>query len=123
VVLRLQSQKIVASVKALQGSDMTASLKSEIKTLTERLAKLESENQKQTQKLVEATKHNQLLDDQVTKSDAHIKSLEELVDSLKSLGGKVASESDSDVILPSVESSLEDASLEQSLEEMVEPSV
>ncbi|MEZ8189928.1 ATPase [Vibrio sp. 1F279] len=123
VVLRLQSQKIVASVKALKGSDMTASLKSEIKTLTERLAKLESENQKQTQKLVEATKHNQLLDDQVTKSDAHIKSLEELVDSLKSLGGKVASESDSDVILPSIESSLEDASLEQSLEEMVEPSV
>ncbi|MEZ8053977.1 ATPase [Vibrio atlanticus] len=123
VVLRLQSQKIVASVKALKGSDMTASLKSEIKTLTERLAKLESENQKQTQKLVEATKHNQLLDDQVTKSDAHIKSLEELVDSLKSLGGKVASESDSDVILPSIKSSLEDASLEQSLEEMVEPSV
>lgn len=123
VVLRLQSQKIVASVKTLKSSDMTASLKLEIETLTEQLTKLESENQRQEQKLVEATKHNQLLDDQVTKSDAHIKSLEELVDSLKSLGGKVASESDSDVTLPSIESSLEDASLEQSLEEMVEPSV
>ncbi|MFA0508430.1 MULTISPECIES: ATPase [unclassified Vibrio] len=123
VVLRLQSQKIVASVKALKGSDMTASLKSEIKTLTERLAKLESENQKQTQKLVEATKHSELLGEQITKSDAHIKSLEELVDSLKSLGGKVANESDSDVMSPAVESTLEDSTLEQSSEEVIEPSV
>ncbi|MEZ9622585.1 ATPase [Vibrio sp. 10N.222.55.A3] len=123
VVLRLQSQKIVASVKALKGSDMTASLKSEIKTLTERLAKLESENQKQTQKLVEATKHSELLGEQITKSDAHIKSLEELVDSLKSLGGKVANESDSDVMSSAVESTLEDSTLEQSSEEVIEPSV
>ncbi|MEZ9048631.1 ATPase [Vibrio sp. 10N.247.311.64] len=123
VVLRLQSQKIVASVKALKGSDMTASLKSEIKTLTERLAKLESENQKQTQKLVEATKHSELLGEQITKSDAHIKSLEELVDSLKSLGGKVANESDSDVMSSAVESTLEDSTLEQSSEEVIKPSV
>ena len=79
VVLRLQSQKIVASVKVLKSSDMTSLLKSEIEALTEQLVKLESDNQKQAQQLFEATKHNELLGEQVTKSDAHIKSLEELV--------------------------------------------
>ena len=123
VVLRLQSQKIVESVKALQSLDMTSLLKSEIETLTEQLAKLENENQQQAQQLSEATKHNQLLDEQVTKSDAHIKSLEELVDSLKSLGGKVANESDSDLTPTNVESNLEDAALDQSSEEVIEPSV
>ncbi|MCX2758525.1 ATPase [Vibrio sp. Sgm 22] len=123
VVLRIQSQKIVESVKALKSSDMTSLLKSEIETLTEQLAKLESENQQQAQQLSEATKHNQLLDEQVTKSDAHIKSLEELVDSLKSLGGKVANESDSDLTPTNVESNLEDAALDQSSEEVIEPSV
>ena len=123
VVLRIQSQKIVESVKALKSSDMTSLLKSEIETLTEQLAQLESENQQQAQQLSEATKHNQLLDEQVTKSDAHIKSLEELVDSLKSLGGKVANESDSDLTPTNVESNLEDAALEQSSEEVIEPSV
>ena len=123
VVLRLQSQKIVDSVKALKSSDMTSLLKSEIETLTEQLAKLESENQQQAQQLSEATKHNQLLDEQVTKSDAHIKSLEELVDSLKSLGGKVANESDSDLTPTNVESNLEDAALDQPSEEVIEPSV
>nr|WP_218113593.1 ATPase [Vibrio sp. Scap16] len=123
VVLRIQSQKIVESVKALKSSDMTSLLKSEIETLTEQLAKLESENQQQAQQLSEATKHNQLLDEQVIKSDAHIKSLEELVDSLKSLGGKVANESDSDLTPTNVESNLEDAALDQSSEEVIEPSV
>ncbi|MEZ8723799.1 ATPase [Vibrio pomeroyi] len=123
VGLRQQSQKIVASVKALKSSDMTGLLKSEIETLTEQLANLEAENQKQSQLLSEATKHSELLDDQITKSDAHIKSLEELVDSLKSLGGKVANESDSDVMSPVVESNLEDSTLEQSSEEVIEPSV
>lgn len=123
VVLRLQSQKIVASIKALKSSDMTALLKSEIESLTEQLAKLESVNQQQAQQLSEATKRSQLLDEQITKSDAHIKSLEELVDSLKSLGGKVANDSDSDQILPSVESDLKDAALEPVSEEVVEPSV
>ncbi|UPR30591.1 ATPase [Vibrio crassostreae] len=123
VGLRQQSQKIIASVKALKSSDMTGLLKSEIETLTEQLAKLESENQKQAQQLSEATKHSELLGEQITKSDAHIKSLEELVDSLKSLGGKVANESDSDVMSPAVESTLEDSILEQSSEEVIEPSV
>ncbi|CAH6983300.1 conserved exported hypothetical protein [Vibrio chagasii] len=123
VGLRQQSQKIVASVKALKSSDMTGLLKSEIETLTEQLAKLESENQKQAQQLSEATKHSELLGEQITKSDAHIKSLEELVDSLKSLGGKVANESDSGVMSPAVESTLEDSILEQSSEEVIEPSV
>ncbi|UWZ98528.1 ATPase [Vibrio splendidus] len=123
VGLRQQSQKIVASVKALKSSDMTGLLKSEIETLTEQLANLEAENQKQSQLLSEATKHSELLDEQITKSDAHIKSLEELVDSLKSLGGKVANESDSDVMSPVVESNLEDSTLEQSSEEVIEPSV
>ncbi|UPR33947.1 ATPase [Vibrio cyclitrophicus] len=123
VGLRQQSQKIVASVKALKSSDMTGLLKSEIETLTEQLANLEAENQKQSQLLSEATKHSELLDEQITKSDAHIKSLEELVDSLKSLGGKVANESDSDVISPVIESNLEDSTLEQSSEEVIEPSV
>ncbi|MGR5335517.1 ATPase [Vibrio gigantis] len=123
VGLRQQSQKIVASVKALKNSDMTELLKSEIETLTEQLALLESENQKQAQQLSEATKHSELLGEQITKSDAHIKSLEELVDSLKSLGGKVANESDSDVMPPTIESNLEDATLEQSSEEVIEPSV
>ncbi|MFA0470574.1 ATPase [Vibrio sp. 10N.222.51.E8] len=123
VGLRQQSQKIVASVKALKSSDMTGLLKSEIETLTEQLAKLESENQKQAQQLSEATKHSELLGEQITKSDAHIKSLEELVDSLKSLGGKVANESDSGVMSPAVESTLEDSTLEQSSEEVIEPSV
>ncbi len=123
VGLRQQSQKIVASVKALKSSDMTGILKSEIETLTEQLTNLEAENQKQSQLLSEATKHSELLDEQITKSDAHIKSLEELVDSLKSLGGKVANESDSDVMSPVVESNLEDSTLEQSSEEVIEPSV
>nr|WP_282449717.1 ATPase [Vibrio sp. 1CM2L] len=123
VGLRQQSQKIVASVKALKRSDMTGLLKSEIETLTAQLAKLESENQKQAQQLSEATKHSELLGEQITKSDAHIKSLEELVDSLKSLGGKVANESDSGVMSPAVESTLEDSTLEQSSEEVIEPSV
>ncbi|UPR53248.1 ATPase [Vibrio cyclitrophicus] len=123
VGLRQQSQKIVASVKALKSSDMTGLLKSEIETLTEQLANLEAENQKQSQQLSEATKHSELLNEQITKSDAHIKSLEELVDSLKSLGGKVANESDSDVMSPVVESNLEDSTLEQSSEEVIEPSV
>nr|WP_269460915.1 ATPase [Vibrio splendidus] len=123
VGLRQQSQKIIASVKALKSLDMTASLKSEIETLTEQLAKLESDNQKQAQQLSEATKHSNLLDEQITKSDAHIKSLEELVDSLRNLGGKVANESDSDVIPLSPESNLEGSALEQSSEEVIEPSV
>ncbi|MGR4998312.1 ATPase [Vibrio celticus] len=123
VGLRQQSQKIVASVKALKSSDMTGLLKSEIETLTEQLALLESENQKQAQQLSEATKHSELLGEQITKSDAHIKSLEELVDSLKSLGNKVANESDSDVMSPTIESNFEDATLEQSSEEVIEPSV
>ncbi|MEG3221156.1 ATPase [Vibrio gigantis] len=123
VGLRQQSQKIVASVKALKSSDMTGLLKSEIETLTEQLAKLESENQKQAQQLSEVTKHNELLVEQITKSDAHIKSLEELVNSLKSIDGKVANESDSDVMSPDVESKLEDATLEQSSEEVIEPAV
>ncbi|MDL5025834.1 ATPase [Vibrio satsumensis] len=123
VGLRQQSQKIVASVKALKNSDMTELLKSEIETLTEQLALLESENQKQAQQLSEATKHSEFLGEQITKSDAHIKSLEELVDSLKSLGGKVANESDSDVMPPTIESNLEDATLEQSSEGVIEPSV
>ncbi len=121
--LRQQSQKIVSSVKALKSLDMTASLKSEIETLTEQLAKLESDNQKQAQQLSEATKHSNLLDEQITKSDAHIKSLEELVDSLRNLGGKVANESDSDVIPLSTGSNLEGSALEQSSEEVIEPSV
>ena len=66
---------------------------------------------------------SELLGEQITKSDAHIKSLEELVDSLKSLGGKVANESDSDVMPPTIESNLEDATLEQSSEGVIEPSV
>lgn len=123
VGLRQQSQKIVASVKALKNSDMTELLKSEIETLTEQLALLESENQKQAQQLSEATKHSEFLGEQITKSDAHIKSLEELVDSLKSLGGKVVNESDSDVMPPTIESNLEDATLEQSSEGVIEPSV
>ncbi|MDP2590682.1 hypothetical protein [Vibrio splendidus] len=123
VGLRQQSQKIIASVKALKSLDMTASLKSDIETLTEQLAKLESDNQKQAQQLSEATKHSNLLDEQITKSDAHIKSLEELVDSLRNLGGKVANESDSDVIPLSPESNLEGSALEQSSEEVIEPSV
>ncbi|MGF1799631.1 ATPase [Vibrio gigantis] len=123
VGLRQQSQKIVASVKALKSSDMTGLLKSEIETLTEQLAKLESENQKQAQQLSEVTKHNELLGEQITKSDAHIKSLEELVNSLKSIDGKVANESDSDVMSPDVESKLGDATLEQSSEEVIEPAV
>ncbi|WP_215403185.1 ATPase [Vibrio gigantis] len=123
VGLRQQSQKIVASVEALKSSDMTGLLKSEIETLTEQLAKLESENQKQAQQLSEVTKHNELLVEQITKSDAHIKSLEELVNSLKSIDGKVANESDSDVMSPDVESKLEDATLEQSSEEVIEPAV
>ncbi|WP_373958475.1 ATPase [Vibrio gigantis] len=123
VGLRQQSQKIVASVEALKSSDMTGLLKSEIETLTEQLAKLESENQKQAQQLSEVTKHNELLVEQITKSDAHIKSLEELVNSLKSIDGKVANESDSDVMSPDVESKLGDATLEQSSEEVIEPAV
>ncbi|TCN76237.1 hypothetical protein EDB62_110128 [Vibrio crassostreae] len=123
VGLRQQSQKIVASIKALKSSDMTGLLKSEIETLTEQLANLESENQKQAQQLSEATKHSELLGEQITKSDAHIKSLEELVDSLKSSGGKVANESDSDAISPSIETNLENPALELSSEEVIEPSV
>ena len=102
---------------------MTGLLKSEIETLTEQLANLESENQKQAQQLSEATKHSELLGEQITKSDAHIKSLEELVDSLKSLGGKVTNESDSDAISPSIETNLENPALELSSEEVIEPSV
>ena len=102
---------------------MTSLLKSEIEALTEQLAKLESQNQQQVQQLSEATKHNELLDEHITKSDDHIKSLEELVDSLKSLGGKMANESDADVVPSNVESNLEDAALEQSSEEEIEPSV
>ena len=56
--------------------------------------------------MFEATKHNELLGEQVTKSDAHIKSLEELVDSLKGLDGKVANGSDSDLVPSNVESNL-----------------
>ena len=123
VVLRLQSQKIVASVKALKSSDMTSLLKSEIEALTEQLVKLESDNQKQAQQLFEATKHNELLGEQVTKSDAHIKSLEELVDSLKGLDGKVANGSDSDLVPSNVESNLEDETLTQPSEEVIEPAV
>ncbi|CAH6884453.1 ATPase [Vibrio chagasii] len=123
VVLRLQSQKIVASIKALKSSDMTALLKSEIESLTEQVATLENANQQQAQQLSEATKRSQLLDEQITKSDAHIKSLEELVDSLKTLGGKVANESDPDLALPSPEPDLTDAALESVSEEVIEPSV
>lgn len=123
VGLRQQSQKIVESVKALKSLDMTSLLKSENEALTEQLAKLESQNQQQVQQLSEATKHNELLDEQITKSDDHIKSLEELVDSLKSLGGKMANESDADIVPSNVESNLEDAALEQSSEEEIEPSV
>ncbi|OMO20300.1 ATPase [Vibrio lentus] len=123
VVLRLQAQKIVESIKALKSSDMTTQLKSEVEALSEQLADLELENQKQAQQLAETNKHNEFLDEQVTKSDAHIKSLEELVDSLKSLGGKVATESHSDVTPTNVESNLEDAALEQSSEQVIEPSV
>ena len=123
MVLRLQAQKIVESIKALKSSDMTTQLKSEVEALSEQLADLELENQKQAQQLAETNKHNEFLDEQVTKSDAHIKSLEELVDSLKSLGGKVATESHSDVTPTNVESNLEDAALEQSSEQVIEPSV
>jgi hypothetical protein len=45
------------------------------------------------------------------------------VDSLRNLGGKVANESDSDVIPLSPESNLEGSALEQSSEEVIEPSV
>ncbi len=123
VVLRLQAQKIVESIKTLKSSDMTTQLKSEVEALSEQLANLELENQKQAQQLAETNKHNEFLVEQVTKSDAHIKSLEELVDSLKSLGGKVATDSRSDVTPTNVESNLEDAALEQSSEQVIEPSV
>lgn len=102
---------------------MTSLLKSEIEALTEQLVKLESDNQKQAQQLFEATKHNELLGEQVTKSDAHIKSLEELVDSLKGLDGKVANGSDSDLVPSNVESNLEDETLTQPSEEVIEPAV
>ncbi|WP_454442464.1 ATPase [Vibrio bathopelagicus] len=123
VVLRLQAQKIVESIKTLKSSDMTTQLKSEVEALSEQLANLELENQKQAQQLAETNKHNKFLVEQVTKSDAHIKSLEELVDSLKSLGGKVATDSRSDVTPTNVESNLEDDALEQSSEQVIEPSV
>ncbi|MDN3699822.1 ATPase [Vibrio artabrorum] len=74
VVLRLQSQKIVASIKALK-----------------------SENQQQRLQLSEAKERRELLDAQIMKSDAHIKSLEELVDTLKSVGSKGTNQSDTDM--------------------------
>lgn len=123
VVLRLQSQKIVSSINELKSSDMTAMLKSEIESLTGQLAQLERENQLQAQQLSEATKRSELLDEQVAKSDAHIKSLEELVDSLKTLGGKVANESDSELTPTNTESDLEDTRLESISDEVVDSSV
>ena len=102
---------------------MTAMLKSEIESLTDQLAQLERENQLQAQQLSEATKRSQLLDEQVAKSDAHIKSLEELVENLKTLGGKVANESDSELTPINTESDLEETRLESVSDEVVDPSV
>jgi len=93
VVLRIQSQKIVDSVKKLKSSDLTSELTQEIESLTAKLAKLETENQKQAQQLIDTNKQSELLTEQVSKSDAHIKSLEDLVSSLKMQANTASSES------------------------------
>lgn len=93
VVLRIQSQKIVDSVKKLKSSDLTSELTQEIESLTAKLAKLETENQKQAQQLIDTNKQSELLTEQVSKSDAHIKSLEDLVSSLKMQASTASSES------------------------------
>nr|WP_306416395.1 MULTISPECIES: ATPase [unclassified Vibrio] len=93
VVLRIQSQKIVDSVKKLKSSDLTSELTQEIESLTAKLAKLETENQKQAQQLIDTSKQSELLTEQVSKSDAHIKSLEDLVSSLKIQANTASSES------------------------------
>ncbi|WP_299686440.1 ATPase [uncultured Vibrio sp.] len=123
VGLRLQSQKIVASVKALRSSDKTEQLALEIDALTDKVVQLERENQTQSQQLSDAAKYIELLDQQTAKSDAHIKSLEALVDSLKTLGGKITKESDVGVTPTTVDPDLEEAALEQASEEVMVPSV
>ena len=92
VGLRLQSEKIVASIKKLKSSDLTSELTQEIDALTAKLAKLETENQQQAQQLVDTNKQTELLTEQVSKSDAHIKSLEDLVSSLKVQASGAAAE-------------------------------
>ena len=92
VGLRLQSEKIVASIKKLKSSDLTSELTQEIEALTAKLAKLETENQQQAQQLVDTNKQTELLTEQVSKSDAHIKSLEDLVSSLKVQASGAAAE-------------------------------
>ncbi|MBW3694665.1 ATPase [Vibrio sp. T187] len=100
LALSQQSDNIVSNIEDIQSADKTDALNSDLEELRAKLAVLEDRNKQYVSQLADAKKQSEMLSDQVTRSDAHIQSLETLVDSLKNLDKKVASEAEPSSALP-----------------------
>ncbi|WP_193251937.1 DNA repair protein [Vibrio navarrensis] len=83
VMLREQTEKILASVEKMHAADKTSDLADEVTALKRKVSELNAKNSEQQKAAEKASKREASLQAQIDREASHIKSLEELIANLK----------------------------------------